>query len=88
MQFPKPERLYLVFGIDRGKNSAPDWEKIVARPLLRLFGMKKFVSIYFVVISLVSLFLAGCASQPQATSTTSQSPLSRNNNNGLASYMH
>ena len=70
------------------QNAIPYWEKFVARPLLRLSGMKELNPIHFIVITLVSLLLASCATQPQATSTTSQSPLNRNNNNGLASYMH
>ena len=62
--------------------------KVMARPLLRLFAMKKFKPVHFVLISLVTLFLASCATQPQATSTTSNSPMNRDNNNGLASFLH
>ena len=40
----------------------------------------------YLLIALIGLVLAGCATQPQ--STTSSSPMNRDNGNGLASYMH
>ncbi len=55
--------------------------------------MEKLNSLCFVTLALVTLLFASCASQPAMTSTTTtttttQSPLNRNNSNGLASYIH
>jgi len=55
--------------------------------------MKKLNSLCFLALVLVTLIFASCASQPAmtsttTTSTTTQSPLNRQNNNGLASYIH
>jgi uncharacterized lipoprotein YajG len=40
----------------------------------------------YLLLALALLTLAGCATQPSAT--TSDSAMNRNNGNGLASYMH
>ena len=56
--------------------------------------MKKLAlnSIYVLTV-LIGFVLAGCATQPQTTSsasptTTNSSPMNRDNGNGLASVMH
>ena len=58
--------------------------------IARLPAMKKPYSFILCLVALAILTLAGCATQPQATTTdnNSGSPLNRNGGNGLASYMH
>ena len=49
--------------------------------------MKKLTTnCIYLLLALALLTLAGCATQPSAT--TSDSAMNRNNGNGLASYMH
>ncbi len=57
-------------------------------------GMQKLNPLCYLTLALVTLIFASCASQPAMTSTTSttttttQSPMNRDNNNGLASFIH
>jgi len=52
-------------------------------------AMEKLKPILFFGLVLVSLAFASCAMQPASTTTTTtESPMNRNNANGLASYMH
>ena len=47
------------------------------------------LKIYALILTLVTLSFAGCASQQSsATNDNQSSPMNRNNSNGLASYMH
>ena len=47
------------------------------------------LKIYALILTLVTLTFAGCANQQSGATTDNQSsPMNRNNNNGLASYMH
>ncbi|HEX4667452.1 MAG TPA: hypothetical protein VH207_12710 [Chthoniobacterales bacterium] len=47
------------------------------------------VKFYALIFALVTLTFTGCANQQTGTTTgTESSPMNRNNNNGLASYMH
>ncbi len=48
--------------------------------------MQKTSPLHFILLALIALVLASCASAPQTT--TSNSPMERNQGNGLASYMH
>jgi len=47
------------------------------------------LKIYALILTLVTLTFTGCANQQSGATTDNQSsPMNRNNNNGLASYMH
>jgi hypothetical protein len=47
------------------------------------------LKIYALILALATLTFTGCATQQSGSSTDNQSsPMNRNNNNGLASYMH
>jgi uncharacterized lipoprotein YajG len=50
--------------------------------------MRKLNTLHLLLIAAIMLVLSGCATDHSTTSSTSTSPLNRNNNNGLASYMH
>gem|GEM_PF-5012251 len=69
------------------------WKKSLACPVLRSGPMEKLKSTLSFALILVAFGLSSCATEPMTTtttttSTTTQSPMNRNNANGLASYMH
>jgi hypothetical protein len=66
----------------------PYWVKPRGMPVAKLCAMQKLKPLHFLAVAFVALVLASCASQPPAPTTTSNSPIERNNGNGLTSYMH
>jgi len=75
-------------------NSYATKGKIVLEPCAGLFiGSRLMFKIYTLILTLITLSFASCATQPTTTSTTtttttSESAMNRNQGNGLASFMH
>jgi hypothetical protein len=71
------------------RNSRFPEQITLAYPLLSAQPMKKLHTLCCLFLATITLALTSCATQPQTSATSnSNSPMERQNGNGLASAMH